>query len=525
MRTHEIVGEVLEHARGMWRYRWLVAAIAWTGFIGGWIFVSTIPDVFRASARVYVDTDTLLKPLMEGLAPSQNTMNEVQLVSMAVLTRPNLENVARETDLALRARSPEGMEKLITALQQDIKVTGGGVDNIFTIRYDDVSREKATEVVAAVLDNFVESALHNEGDDAQVTERALTGEIQVHERRLREADGALAKFKQDNLGYMPDQFGDYYARLQTAIKTVEQTRDRTRAVTQRRDELRRQIEGEEPVLGLVPNSVGSGTGCSRSAQIQTLENELRTLLVQFTDKHPRAISIQETIAYLKAQCATETPTARTTREPVQTLDTNLVYQTLRVQLSTAEIELAELRAQLDAQENEVAMLRRNVDKITEVEAELKQLNRDYTVVYDRHQQLLKRWEELQAKQRLDPVQGNVQFRRIEPPFAPAVPVWPNRAVLMAGALLAAIATGLGVAFGLNQLNPVFFTRTSLKRVSDFPVLGSVRLIEKPQQRKRRRLGVLAWSVACLLLIVTTGVAMAFAPQVVALLRDLSGAIV
>ncbi len=100
---------------------------------------------------------------MQGLTAQQNTMNEVQLVSTAVLTRPNLEAVARDTDLDLRAPSADALEELITGLQTAIRVSGGGADNIFTIQYEDNSREMARDVVAAVLDTFTEDAIARAG--------------------------------------------------------------------------------------------------------------------------------------------------------------------------------------------------------------------------------------------------------------------------------------------------------------------------------------------------------------------------
>src|SRR5688572_32519999 len=177
----QLLVEILSHAQGMWRYRWLAAGSAWLVSVAGWIWVSTVPDVYRASARVYVDTETLLKPLMQGLTTAQNTLNEVQLVSKAVLTRPNLEQVAVTTDLILRTRTEEQRENLITGLQTQIQVAGGR-DNIFTVQYDDYDRDMARDVVAAVLDTFIESARGNEGDDTEVSGRALASEIELHER-------------------------------------------------------------------------------------------------------------------------------------------------------------------------------------------------------------------------------------------------------------------------------------------------------------------------------------------------------
>jgi len=486
--------------------------------------VYTVPDVYRASTRVFVDTNSLLRPLMEGLTATTNTMNEVQLVSRAVLTRPNLEEVAYETDLALRARTPREMEELVTRLQQRVQVSGGR-DNIFTIQYEDVSREKARDVVAAVLDTFVESAIGNEGDDAEMTERAVANEIDVHERRLNEAEAELARFKQENLGYMPGESGDYYNRLQAALSSVGHTEERLRQLVERRDELQRQLVGEEPVFGIMPSMGNMGSACTQSGHISELEAELSALRLDFTDKHPRVESLQETIEQLGEECRAEMQAATAagllaSPQAAQPLEANPVYQNLRIQQSNTEVELAELRARLVAEENQIVQLRRDVDKITEVETELKQLNRDYDVVQARHQELLKRWEDLQAKQRLDPVTDNVQFRRIEPPFAEAAPVGPNRPLLLAGVLIVALGGAGALAFGLNQINPVFFTRTSLRRAIQYPVLGSISMILTPEAVAARRVDVVSWMGAVLLLLVFTAAATALAPQASAFVQGL-----
>jgi polysaccharide chain length determinant protein (PEP-CTERM system associated) len=417
------------------------------------------------------------------------------------------------------------MEKLITGLQRSIRVSGGQ-DNIFTITYEDPSRDKARAVVAAVLDTFVEGALGDEGSDADVTEKALANELQVHEQRLRDSEQALAKFKQDNLGYMPGQYGDYYERLQAATAAVAATEDKLKLVSERRDALNRQIRGEDPIIGIMPGPIGGADSrCSQGARISELQSDLASLRVQYTDRHPRVVALNDMIGELQKACEAEVAQAQAAgiAAPVSTaqpLEANPVYQNLKIQLSDAEVQIAELGAQLTAQRNEVATLKRDVDKITEVEAQLKQLTRDYDVVQTRHKELLERWEDLQAKKRLDPVTDKVKFRRIEPPFALADPVGPNRPLLLGGVLVLALGAGLGLAFAMNQLQPVFFRRARLNRVAGIPVLGSITMILTPDAVARRRREALGWATAMVLLVAVTGAAIMFANPAGALVRGL-----
>ena len=209
MNIQQILYIVIDHVRGMWRFKWYIVGVAWATAILGWALVAKMPNTYMASAKVLVDTNSLLPDLTRGLTASENLLDEVALVSKALLSRPNLEKVALETDLSLRADTPQEMEVLISGLQRSVKVRGGGRDNIFSISYEDRSRQKATDVVATLLNTFVESSLGAQGDDADMTARALRVEIDNHEQRLIEAEAELAEFKKKNLGYMPGDGSDY----------------------------------------------------------------------------------------------------------------------------------------------------------------------------------------------------------------------------------------------------------------------------------------------------------------------------
>ena len=283
MNLQEIIAEVTDHVRGMWRFRWYAILIAWLVAIAGCYSVYTMPNIYKASTRVSVDTNSLLPALTKGLTAGENLMSEVDLVSKALLTRPNLETVARETDLDLRAESPREMEMLITGLQRRVNIVGGR-DNIFTISYNDSNRDKAREVVSALLDTFVETSLGAQGDDSDMTERAIALEIENHEQRLFQAESDLADFKKRNIGYMPDEGADYYTRLQTALAAVSETQRQVRLMRQRRDEISRQLEGEEPVFGIMPSTPAqAAANCSQAANLAQLQSQLSELLVDFTE--------------------------------------------------------------------------------------------------------------------------------------------------------------------------------------------------------------------------------------------------
>lgn len=505
MNLQELLAEVLDHIRGMWRFRWFATAVAWVIGIGGFVYVYTMPDVYRASVRIFVDTESLLRPLLAGLTAVDTNLSDLQLLSREILlTRPNLRDVAMRTDLDLRG----DLEEIISDLQDDVSVSGGR-DNIYTIEYVDREHAKAVAVVDALADTFVEGALGDRGGEVATSEQVLEDEIKLHESRINEMNAALSAFKRENVGFMPDDRGDYYARWQTELgeraatqEALEQTRNSLAAI-------QRELAGEDLVIGIMPGGAQDAS-CSQHGDKEQLRSELLGYRARgYLDTYPPIIRINAMIAVIDTACAEELEQARAAGLPTSaeaTLNQNPIYQNLLIQQSDAQIAIARLEGLLRAQDARIESLNRNVDRIIKVEEELKAMNRDLSVLETRLQQYYVSWEELGAKKRLGDVADTAQFQIIDPPHAETVPVGPNRPLLIGTVLLLALGTGGALAFVLNQVRPVFFTREKLKNAFEFPVIGSVTMLLPPEVVMRRRVEAATWSFACFMLVVAAGLA-------------------
>ena len=60
----EITAVLLNFLKAIGKYRWYAVAITWAVAIIGWTIVLRLPNQYEASARVYVDTQSILKPLL-----------------------------------------------------------------------------------------------------------------------------------------------------------------------------------------------------------------------------------------------------------------------------------------------------------------------------------------------------------------------------------------------------------------------------------------------------------------------------
>src|SRR6476619_2150115 len=151
----ELIHRILTRLRGMWHRRWIGLAAAWIAAIVGVSVALRIPDRYEASARVYVDTQTLLRPLLEGVSIQPNLDQQVVLMSRTLISRPNVEKLVRIADLDLGTRSDADREELIDSVMKGLSLTGNASTNIYVISYRDSNPEQARKVVQALFTIFV----------------------------------------------------------------------------------------------------------------------------------------------------------------------------------------------------------------------------------------------------------------------------------------------------------------------------------------------------------------------------------
>lgn len=536
MPLRELISLVLDELRGAWRFRWWALAVAWAVCLVGWPVVLSIPNTYEASARVYVDTRSILRPLLEGLAIDPDVASGLDLVRTALLSRPQIEQVARETDLDLRAHTPEQREALIRSLQDRITIDAGDLrarttrgDGLYVIRFQDRNRDKTIEVVDTLLNAFVENALGEKRVGQEAAERFLDEQIKEYEQRLSEAEARLADFKKTNVGVMPDSRGDYFQRLQEETADAERIRTALAVAESRRNEIQRQLSGEEPFLfgfdtGAAPAAGGSAAG-DITYRIQDLEKQLDELLLRYTDKHPEVVETRRTIEELKVRQADELARVRAggaaTGSLTQSLKTNPIYQSLEIELKRTEVQVAELRQELVQRQGKVAQLRRLVDSVPEVEAELARLDRDYEVTRQKYLELVQRREVAVISEQADRT-GTVKFDVIDPPAAGLDPVAPNRLLLLAGVLVAALGAAAGIAYVLNHMRPVFHSVPALTAATGLPVLAAVSRTWVERHRQQRKIELVRFSGGTVLLFVAFGVVVLLQPLVSELLQRLAG---
>lgn len=474
------------------RRRWACLAIAWALFLPGFALALLWPDSYESEARIHVQTDGLLGPLLKGLTPETDPDRRVEVMQRTLLARPNLEEVLERTGQARAYPEPAARERAVEMLARKILVRPDR-DNLFAVVYRARDPDLARATVQALLDIFVERTIAANRRDMERARRFIDEQIAVQERALEEAERRLAEFQKRNVTYLGGEDG-YFQRLQQARTRLVEARTDLEAARARRDELRRQLERvPRTVIPLVGSRDRLGAVGGTAAELARLRSELAQLESRYTERHPRVVGVRRAIETLERQLAED-------RGPVGL--PNPLYEQMRVQLAAQEAEVASLENRLEKAQRVVDELLALARTVPETEAELKRLTRDYEVIKRNYEELIARREAARIADDLDAGRDRLEFRVVQPATLPVVPAGPPRLAMMAAVFLAAIAGGLAWAMLRAVLDRPFETARALRETLGLPVVAVLGVVPTTGRRIAALLGHTAFAALLLLLVGT-----------------------
>src|SRR5215813_9508647 len=509
-----ILDLVLEQIRGAWRFRGTAMAVAWAVCVLGWLVVLAFPDTYIAHARVYVDTRTRLSQVTQGIGIESNIASQAEEVRQALLGGPQLQKVARLAIPGFANATPDAQADIVQGLKDRLDVAATNdrealqkkePADLYTITYTAGSVEGARRVVDQLLRLFLANALGGSQEGSEQAQQFLTQQIADYDKKLATAEERLADFKREHAGLVPGSTGNdnYFARLHNATDDLDKYRVALTIAEQKRDELKRQLSGEMPVMGSANSASGrNGLPADTASAIRETQARLDELLLRFTDRHPDVVAARRQLEDLKVRQKSEMEAVRR-GDPSAIAATgmaaNPVYQGMRLQLSQIDVEVAADRQQVADQERKISDLRKMINTAPQVEAEYERLNRDYSVTHQQYQALVDRMSRARLSDKADAT-GVVRFEVVDPPAVDPEPVFPKRTKLIFQVLAVGLAAGLGVAYLLHQLRPVFTSPRQLTEATQLPVLGSVSMTWVERHRAAGRRAIWAYSFGAAMLV-------------------------
>lgn len=488
---------LIGYLKGVWVKKRYVMICTWLICPIGFVYVASLPDIYESEARVYVDTRSVLQPLLRGLALQTNPEQEIAMMVNTLLSRPNLEIIARQSDLDITTFNPTEYENLINTLSSNIRLKSAGRDNLYTISYNHEDPQMARTVVQETLDLFVEGTRGNSRKDSDSANQFIDEQIDEYETRLSNAEQKLASFKRKYSDLLPNQ-GSFYQNYASLETQLEQTRLTIKETEQQIKALSDQIEGGKASND--DSSVRAFEGPTSlttryDSRIQTLEENLDQLMLKYTELHPDVIEATNLLTSLRDSRKLDIEEYLSTNDGEKPEQIGSFASELKLEMSRLKSQVASLRVRETEHSNKINVLKQKIDLVPQVEAERTSLNRDYDITKGKYEELLSRKESSDLAQKADVSSEDVKFRVIDPPMAPQTAAGPNRLISYTFVLIFGFGAGLGLAFLISQLNPVLIRGSQLTSMTSYPVLGMVSHLNKAHIRKvnRSRLLVFVFS--------------------------------
>jgi len=457
---------------GTWHYRWIGMGVAWAVCIFGWLGIALVPNQFQAVSMIYVDTDTMMAPLLNGLTVTTDPQQQVSVMLNTLLARPNLEQVVHLTNPQANSLSSAEMARQVETLQSNISIKPLSTKNLFQLSYTDRDPNRGLNVTQTLLSIFVDSNIGNKRHDLEGAQSFPDTKVNEYETLVRQAEQRRTAFKQSNLEVLSNTITPDAARA-----GVEVARQQLEGAQARLSSLRGQLAIIPKIVyidgpgGLVMGTGNMPTGGSLFQQLAAYKQSLIDLKSRFTDDHPDVKAIKRHIAQLQAELSS-VPADGGQSAGSQSIP-NPVYVQTQSKLSDAQTDVA-LQAQKwhEAQAGLDRALKMS-SKAIEISAQFQNLDRDYDLVHKTYQELLARRESAKLSQSVNDEQSSINVRIVEPPKKAAFPVAPNRPLLNSGVILLGMLAGIAAAIALSINAGRFFAKEQLAAEFDYPIIGVV----------------------------------------------------
>ena len=492
------------HLTGAWHYRWVGMCVAWAVCMIGWAGLVLVPNQFQADAKIYVDTDTMMGPLLKGLAINSNPEQQVAVMLNTLLTRPNLEQVVHLTNPPGTYFSSADMARRVASIQGNVSLKSLGTKNLFEISVTDKDPNKALSISQTLLSIFVDSNVGNNHRDFEGAQSFLDDKVAEYERLVRQAEQRRAAFRQANLDILSNMLTPEQARAE-----IEKAHEDLGAAQARVGSLESQLKIVPKILYVdAPGPLIVSSGTSNTATIGKGESlfqrlaEAKQALVElksrYTEDFPDVRAAERQVKELETELAS-TPTTGPAPMGNESIP-NPIYVQTQSKLSDAMTETAFQQHRYNDAVANLDKAEKMTSQAIDVNAKFADLDRDYDVLHKTYQDLLARREAARISQSVNDEQSAVDVRVVEPPKKAPFPTAPNRPLINSLILLVGLLGGAASAFALSINAGRFFAKDQLVSEFDYPVIGVVSRLSTADEalKARRAYSLMAASLAVLL---------------------------
>jgi uncharacterized protein involved in exopolysaccharide biosynthesis len=508
------------------------------GWILGPLFAALVISVVVAflwpDTYVSIATIRVVPPQVpENFVPANvntDVQGRVNSLIQLILNRATLTNIINTHNLYKRERERLPLDDVIENMRlYDIKCcpllqtanTQRSEHNqypAFQIGFAYNNRFIAQKVTTDLVARFLEENVREVSQQTVSTTQFLRDQWDAAKKKLDDIEQKLSVFRTQNMGRLPEEQQSNYQGLnamQAQMLTLNTSMNR---VNQEKllyeNQLR--ILREQLSTSKDPNSQDQAEQqnndklADKDREIEQYENSLAAARERYKESHPdvRRLATMLTAAkkqreaILKQQ-ETKKPEAPVVRPPNPQIakeqrDLDAAMQRIQGLIQAKDLEMDDYKKQSTELEKTIRIYQSRIESVPVGIKEYDQLIRERDLARKDYEDLDRRVTASAMSTALENRQQGERLEQLDPPSIPQTPTQPKRPLIIA------IGTGIGLIAGICLAGAWEVKDTALKNLKDvrayaqLPVLGSIPLLENNLVvRRRKRLGWLAWSTACL----------------------------
>lgn len=477
----ELPQPIVRYGVGLWRRRWTVVAFTWLTALLAWFGLWLIPDTYESRAQVFVQTENILEPVMSDVTARPDYERRVEVMRHALLTRPNVEEIIYRSSLDETINASSSLERQVK-MEGLINWVAGKITiespqpMLFSITFGYGDPKIASDVIAAVLDLFIEQDLGASLQENEDAKRKLERQIVRFEERLAAKDQEVARFRREH--------AEELAIIEGNQRKREQLENNLSRIGDELAIAKRSVATLQGLLASTPRT-SSGT------ELDNLKVELAQLRSQYLEDHPDILGIKARIAELE-------------NNSVNALPDNPDYIRARNELRAVRDQVAglgEREQQLLAEQEALAF---TIAQAPAVEADLQRIIRDYEQTQKSFDELVQSRDRLDLTTVLGPGSQGVDYNILERPRSAYKPTSPPRMLLILASVLFAFGAGAATAMLFTFLDKTYSQTPELQEAFGLPVLGALSEVCSEHVKKERNVDFAKLTAACVTLFVFAG---------------------
>ncbi len=366
------------------------------------------PKKYTASALLVAQMTSIAEPLMKNTAPTAS-VDYTELARDVIYTRNLLETVARETGLVTEDARPDEVDRAVRMLRGGLTLRAEKKNN-FRIHFISDDPDTTFEVVASVISTFIDDSARKRREQSLNAYNFIDTQLVAYHRQLKMAEEKLKEFRGQNLDGTEATVTARIVQLRSDIESLKITIDETET---RINAIQQQLNNEGQYL-----QVKSQVDDMRQRRL-ALITQLEQLLLVYQENYPDVVSLRTQIAELDHSIDQINTTGEVFGSSSRV--ENPLYDQLRKQLQTADVDLRGQKRRMQSLVHLLEQEHERAQRVAANQAELSELTRDYNVIQENYDEMLKRKETARVNMSLDREGQGISYRIQEPASFPLHP--------------------------------------------------------------------------------------------------------